>query len=124
MLWVPADRLLEVTAHHPNPTRALEGRACERTYREVRNGRRQFVSLRAADGLLTALDLNHFWHIPKENGGLADIYVDGAQYGKPRMASFTPRSTSVRYQTDEERIEARRRSWREHKQRVRGWEAA
>ena len=118
-LWIPADRLLAVANNHPNPTAALQGQNCERTFRTVKAGARQFVSLRAADSILTRLDLNHYWHIPREQGGLADIYEDGAQYGAPDpgCACANPRSSQVRYGSDVERLDARRRSWREYKQR-------
>jgi hypothetical protein len=116
-LWVPADRLLAVIAEHPNPTSALKGQNCERTFRYVKAGTRAFVSLRAADSILTRLGLNHHWHTPKDQGGLADIYEDGAQYGSPVSPAFTGRPATVRYESEDDRCEARRRSWREYKQR-------
>jgi hypothetical protein len=114
-LWIPAARLLAVVEdatigdHHPQ-ARAL---------REVRAGRRAFVSLRVADGILCELNLDHFWHIPASDGGLADIYEDGAQYGSPLMLeNLRPGSVARRYASPVERLEARRRSWRESKQRA------
>lgn len=118
-LWVPADRLLAVTSLHRNPSGALQGHNCERTYRAVKAGTRKFISLRAADSILTFLDLNHYWHLPQDQGGLADIYEDGKQYGQPDNTHkcVSPHPTTVRYQTNQEREEARRRTWREYKQR-------
>jgi hypothetical protein len=122
-LWIPAERLLSVINLHPNPTRSLAGQNCERTFRAMRSGVRKFVSLRAADSILTRLDLLEWWHIPISEGGLADIYVDGMQYGRPDHIggkNGPAHPYSSRYKTDEERQEARCRSWREHKERQRG----
>jgi hypothetical protein len=116
-LWIPAGRLLEVVDRHPNPTRTLAGHNCERTLRAVRAGKQKFVSLRAADAIMIRLGMLEWWHIPKDEGGLADIYEDGAQYGRPHDVPRVPGDGTVRYGSEEERVEARRKTWRESKRR-------
>jgi hypothetical protein len=116
-LWIPADRLLSVAALHTNPSQALAGLSVERTFRELKNGRRSYVSLRVADSILTRLNLHHHWHTSKDHGGLADIYEDGQQYGAPDSTPSRPGPNQIRYATREEALEARRQTWRESKRR-------
>lgn len=122
-LWIPAARLRNVIERHPNPSAALAGKNCERTFRAVMAGSRTFVSLRAADSILTKLDLHDWWHIPLADGGLADIYVDEKQYGKPDTHPVRP-SKVPRYDTEAERVAARRATWRRYRQRQRAELAA
>jgi hypothetical protein len=96
-------------AHHPSMVRR---------YYDMKVGRQQFVSLKVVDEMFTVLGLQHVLQIPKENGGLRDIYVDGVQYGAPDRSPKKPVDTTVRYATEEERRAAKRRSWRESKQRA------
>lgn len=116
-MWIPADRLLHVVDRHPNPATALKGKSCERLLRDLRAGYRAFVSLRAADSLLANLDLVHWWHVPADQGGLADIYEDGVQYGSPQQMRVAPPPAPLKYATDEERRAARRQTYRRYYQR-------
>jgi hypothetical protein len=116
-VWIPADRFLSVADQQPDLARRVEGTGADRRIRELRSGRQQFVSLEVADRILTGLDLNHWFHMPAADGGLADIYVDGAQYGAPSNVPVSANRTVTRYATDEERVEAKRRAWRESKRR-------
>lgn len=116
MLWVPAARLVDVVDSHAKPYCGRHGTWATRRLCELRSGRQKFVSLDTADKILAELDLVHFWHIPKDRGGLADIYGDGEQYGMPanHLAFVEQRP---KYDTDEARLEARRKTWRESKRR-------
>lgn len=117
-LWIPADRFVETVDAHAKVYGGKDGSAASRRLRELRSGRQQFVSLQTADRILTGLDLVHLFHVPREQGGLADIYEDGAQYGRPEnhLAFIGARP---RYDNEFDRLEARRRSWRESKSRAR-----
>ena len=113
-LWFPAERVVEAIGNsaklsaHPHLTRR---------FYEIREGRQRYVSLRVVDDILTRLGLTYLLQIPREEGGLADIYVDGKQYGQPDRTGL--RNTGRRYETDDERREALRRNWRESKRRAR-----
>ena len=114
-LWFPAARISAILegcdlAHHPNLTRRLY---------EMREGRQEYVSLRVVDELLLKLDLTHLLQLPLEQGGLADIYVDGKQYGAPDRKPKVKAVSVKRYATEEARSEALRRNWRESKRRAR-----
>lgn len=114
-LWFPSDRVVAAIGqppkHHPSITRRLY---------EMREGRQKFVSLRVVDEILTQLGLQHLLQLPQEDGGLADIYVEGKQYGSPNRLPKVRQSQSKRvYGSDLERREALRRNWRESKRRAR-----
>ena len=114
-MWVPADRFVRlIDRHRPSLYQGKHGTATTRRMNELRSGRQRFVSLDVADRILTELDLTHLWHIPREDGGLADIYVDGNQYGAPeRLRLVDGTRTNKKYATEAERMEARRRTYRE-----------
>lgn len=59
------------------------------------------------------MDLEWLRHIPRDKGGLSDIYEDGAQYGSPRSHTKLPRPSVRRYATHEERLAARRQTYRD-----------
>ena len=113
-LWIPADRFLTVIERSGVDVRAELGEVGARRINELRSGRQGYVSLDTADRLLTALGLNDWFRIRREDGGLADIYVDEIQYGEPNhLASRTkPRKTTRKYATEEERQAARRETFR------------
>lgn len=71
--WIPADRFLAVIDTKSTlDLDELERRQINR----LRSGEAKTVSLDYADRMLTRLDLIHWFHIPAEDGGLADIYED------------------------------------------------
>ena len=115
--WIPAERFLSVVDSDPDLMRRVTGTSFERRIRYLRSGGQQFISFSVADRILTSLDLHWWWHIPADEGGLADIYEDGAQYGAPTQVARWKPDPRRRYATEEERLEARRRSWRESKKR-------
>jgi hypothetical protein len=81
-LWVPVHRLLTVLEH--NRTRSAEMKpATARKLSGLRAGEQQFMSLTAVDKILCDLGLTQWFHVSEEQGGLADIYEDGLQYGHP-----------------------------------------
>ena len=112
MLWVPAHRILEIV--DSTNRRPWHSGHVVRRLNELRNGRQQFVSIDTAFGILCELDLEYLLHIPQEDGGLADIYEDGKQYGGPGDAKAE--KTRLRLATRE----TKRESWRESKRRGRG----
>lgn len=114
-MWIPADRFLEVIA---SARPAAKGTATHRRILELRAGRQDFIGLDTADKILVGLGIEHYWHLPREQGGLADIYEDGVDYGRPNnhLAFGKPR---LIYSDENERKAARRRSWRESKRRRR-----
>lgn len=121
--WIPADRILAIVDGVDYYRGGKHGNDISRRMCELRSGRQKFVSLRVADRILTHLDLNHLWHIPRAHGGLADIYEDGAGYGRPaNYLAFS--GARQKYDNDSDRLEARRRTWRESKRRRRAKEAA
>jgi len=124
-LWIPADRFLHIIDACRIENVDLGDAGIRRVF-ELRSGAQAFIELGTADRLLTRLGLQHWFHRPKEQGGLADIYVDGVQYGKPDPASgvYVTRPYPRRYATDEERLEARRAKDRRYKQKKREEEAA
>jgi len=107
-LWIPAERFLAVV-DRPGRPRVGKQSVMGRRLSELRSGRQAFIRLETADKILTGLDMSHWFHIPADQGGLADIYEEGKQYGAP----------GYRYETEEERIAARRRSGRESMRRRR-----
>lgn len=113
-VWIPGDRLLAVLERADIDMTESERKLCS----DLRTGHQEFVSLERADRILSRLDLNHFWHIPKDAGGLADIYEEGAQYGEPnRVAPPAGGPWRGKYKTHEERLAARRETWRRKYQR-------
>lgn len=117
-VWIPAHRLLVVVDKDVD-----RGHRCEvlrRRLNDLRAGRQAFVSLDTADRILVGLGLEHYFHVREEDGGLADIYEDGAQYGRPgKGGGSRPRPYRRKYGSEVERVEARRRTWREAKARQR-----
>lgn len=113
-MWVPGHRLLEILDElHPRLLARLNQTA-ERRIRDLRAGRQQFVSYAAVERILMQLDLEWLRHVPRESGGLADIYEDGKQYGAPDFLSVKqPRRGPRKYATEEERLAARRRTYHE-----------
>lgn len=107
-VWIPADRLLAVLDKADS---ADLDELDARTIRLLRNGEQGYVTLDRADRLLTALDLFHWFHLPKEQGGLADIYEDGVQYGAPNNRNNWKKS-NPKHATHEERLAAARERYR------------
>lgn len=108
-VWIPADRLLSIL----DRVEELDGELDESEARfifDLRHDRQQYVSLDRADKLLTRLHLHHWFHVLKENGGLADIYEDGVQYGKPDNTNKWVKP--AKYATHEERLAAARERYR------------
>lgn len=88
LLWIPADRLLHVLDVNGVTNVDLSQAGIRRVF-GLRNGEARFISLDAADRILTKVGLQHWFHRPKADGGLADIYEDGAQYGRPSFGEIT-----------------------------------
>jgi hypothetical protein len=108
-IWIPVPRFLAVTDHGTTVDASISDRLSE-----LRNGGQEFIGLHTADRILTRLNLHHWFHIPADQGGLADIYEDNIQYGAPdRTHTQLPRPRSKRYATETERLEARRQTWRD-----------
>lgn len=119
MIWVPADRILEILGAHPRRVPMLHP-AGMRRLSDLRSGRQEFISWTTAEAMLASMDLEWLRHIPRDKGGLADIYEDGAQYGAPDYShTQKARPTRRRYASEEERLEARRRTYRESYRRRR-----
>ena len=116
-LWVPADRLLAVVYRNPDWRKELHP-AGERNIRRLRSGELEYLSLGCADNILVRLGLEDYWHVPQKYGGLADIYEDGAQYGKPDKSMKAPGPFPRRYGSEEERRAARRAAYRRYRERV------
>ena len=120
MTWIPGHRLAGVMERAEVTLTEAE----RRLLGDLQTGRQQFVSLHRADRILTRLDLSDFWHLPETLGGLADIYEDGVTYGAPNYASANLRPAVRRYETETERVEARRDTWRRYYRRRRDREEA
>ncbi len=114
MTWIPRERFLAVVERRLDWRTELRGtNAADRTIRRLRSGEQEFVSPSVADRILTKLDLGDWFHLPKDQGGLADIYEDGAQYGEPNnLAGLRPGNVQRKYATREERLAARRAAYR------------
>lgn len=111
-MWIPADRLVAVIDRHPERVKHVN-QAAQRRVRLLRSGVQEFVTLGSTDRLLAKLDLLDYWHIPKDEGGLADIYENGEQYGAPdNLAGVRSDRFPRKYATEAERVEARRATWR------------
>lgn len=123
--WIPAGRLLSILDRVAN----LEDELCEtesRFVRSLRQGHQAFVSLERADRLLTRLHLHHWFHVLKEDGGLADIYEGEADYGAPNRTGVA-RSNLLhnrKYATQAERLAARRATYRAYYERKKERRAA
>lgn len=109
-LWVPADRLAPILRLHRGPWTMLRGNDRRRAT-AILSGEQVFLSLTVTDRILVALGLDEWFHYRREDGGLADIYEDGVQYGAPRGL--------VPVLSESERVLRCRRSWRESKRRAR-----
>ena len=116
-LWIPADRFLAVT--DLTGDRACnhgKGSSIPRTLHRLRSGEQKFISLDAADKILIALGLERYWHVPQEDGGLADIYEDGKQYGFPNQgessATMKIRRENCLLRAQVKRLTASRDHWR------------
>jgi len=110
-LYIPVDRLAPIIDRWEG-VRSRLSESAQTRMQALKTQR--YMTLAAADKLLVELGLDDYWHYRKEDGGLADIYEDGAQYGRPS----TPPRPPLKYRTDEERLEAARRSHRESKRRL------
>lgn len=83
-LWVPTARLIPIIALTDiRPSRMTP--LTQRKVSIIKTGSQEFMGLYAVDNVLTELGLEHYLWKPQENGGLADIYEDGKQYGNPRV---------------------------------------
>lgn len=80
--WIPGDRLLAIIDKNGRPSLGKQS-PVYRTLNRLRTGEQRFVSLDFADRCLIQLGLEDHWHYRREDGGLADIYEDGADYGNP-----------------------------------------
>lgn len=81
-LWVPVARLQPILAMHKGTKEHLSETVVRRMHR-IKSGRQEFVSLNVVDKMLLELDLDLWLRLPREQGGLADIYEDEQQYGNP-----------------------------------------
>lgn len=115
-LWVPYERLQPILAEYTGSYAALSASTQRRIY-NIKTGRQKFVSLGVVDTVLIDMGLDEWLRYRKEDGGLADIYEDGEQYGAPHKFQIPP--PVAKYETEEERLAARRRSWRESGRRRR-----
>jgi hypothetical protein len=115
-IWIPADRFLAVVDRAGIENLGRRGTNLQRHLHRLRSGEQRFISLDSADKILTRLDLADWFHIPKDQGGLADIYEDGLQYGSPgRPTNNRPPVPIRKYATHEERLAARRLRYQEQK---------
>lgn len=92
--WIPVSRLQPILREWRGSDEFL-GQNLARKIGAIRNSEQEYVSEELADELLSALDMNEWWQIPAEKGGLADIYLDGKQYGGPRRHEFTSEERSA-----------------------------
>lgn len=81
-LWVPVERLQPIVARHKGTKECLSF-AVRRRLHAIEHAEQKYVRLDVVDAILYALDLDIWLRYRKEDGGLADIYMDGAQYGTP-----------------------------------------
>lgn len=109
-LWVPAERLLPILDAYKGISEHLTARTARKLHL-IRTGGQEFVKLYVVDEMLVEMDLVEWLMLPAELGGLADIYFDGKQYGKPQ------RTHPRKYKTEDERLEARRANWRRREKR-------
>lgn len=72
-VWIPAERFLEVLDCNGIGNDDLDRAGVRRVW-ELRNGRQEAVSLDVADRLFAKLGLTDWFHLPREKGGLADLY--------------------------------------------------
>jgi hypothetical protein len=93
-VWIPADRFMALLDQCGVTNQTL-GDSGVRRVQELRSGRQEALSLEAADRILTDLDMADWFHLPKEMGGLADLYFEEERYepswvpaAKARLASF------------------------------------
>lgn len=115
-LWIPGDRFLAVVDRN-GPPHVGKQSVVGRRLSELRSGRQEYISLDTADRILCSLGLSDWWHMAKADGGLADIYEEGRQYGSPYDNCVPPPPAPRKYHTPEERLAGSRRRWRESKQR-------
>lgn len=85
---------------------------------DLRNGRQEAISIDAADRVLTKLGLNDWFRIPKDQGGLLELYTEEEvftpSWAPPRRALLSAvRPGRRKYLTEEARLEAKAR--RNHK---------
>ena len=125
-IWIPGHRFVSVVERKPDYREELQGTEfVTRTIRRLKDGTQRFVSLNVADRILVKLDMVHWFQIPKDEGGLADIYVDGKQYGAPdRSHTRQQRPNQQKYETELERREARLQTYRNSYQRRKDRRAA
>ena len=93
-VWIPAERFLALLDQCGVTNQTL-GDTGVRRVQELRSGRQEALSLEAADRILTDLDMADWFHLPKEMGGLADLYFEEERFepswvpeAKARLASF------------------------------------
>lgn len=112
-VWIPADRFLAVVDGSSHLTRDVLGEHAERKIRDLRNGRQEAISLEATDRIFTRLDLTDWFHLPKEIGGLADLYFGEDVFTpswvpKKKAQLDATRSKRRKYRTEADRREAAR----------------
>ena len=115
-LWVPVERLRPIFARYTDPVMCLRS-STQRRLTAARNGEQKYVGLNTVDKMLIDMGLEHWLRVSKEDGGLADIYYDGAQYGRPENSPPPPQKG---YESQVERDDARRATKRRfyHKNRA------
>jgi len=74
--WVPTERIAPLVeqwlaaGNHLNQLDENDRRLAS----AVRGHKRESVHVGSVDRLLVRMDLQHYWHLSPEDGGLADIY--------------------------------------------------
>ena len=72
-VWIPAERFVALLDKH-NVTPSQLGEVGAKRVGELRRGAQEAISLDGADRILTRLGLAHWFHVPEDQGGFADIY--------------------------------------------------
>jgi len=109
-VWIPADRFVALLDKNQVKPSHL-GQAGAKRVNELRRGEQECLSLDAADRILTRVGLAHWFHVPEEQGGLADIYEAEAyepEWLAAKRAQLERISKRRTFKTPEERREANR----------------
>lgn len=109
-LWVPYERVQPILDEYKDSYAVLSASTQRRIY-NIKTGRQKYVSLSVVDTVLIDMGLDEWLRYRKEDGGLADIYEDGEQYGSPH--GDRPRAPEPTAEEKREQEERRRAQYRE-----------